>query len=42
MGEKSWLHVRKPEHKGALRTPRCRLEDNIKMYPKETMCEGVD
>jgi hypothetical protein len=34
--------VGKPEGKRPLSSPRCRLEDNIKMYLEETGCEGAD
>jgi hypothetical protein len=34
--------VRKPEGKRPLGRPRCRWEDNIKMYPKKTEWMDVD
>jgi hypothetical protein len=34
--------VEKPEGKRPLGGPRCRLEDNIKIYLKEIGCGGMD
>jgi hypothetical protein len=34
--------VGKPEGKRPLGRPRCRWEDNIKMYHQEVGCEGMD
>jgi hypothetical protein len=34
--------VRRPEWKRIRRKPRCRWEDNIKIYPEESECEDVD
>jgi hypothetical protein len=34
--------VRKPEGKRSLGRPWGRLEDNIRLDPRETGCEGVD
>jgi hypothetical protein len=34
--------VGKPEGKTPLGRPRCRWEDNIKMYLKEAGCRGMD
>ena len=32
----------KPEGKSPLGRPRCKLEDNIKMYLEEICCRGID
>ena len=32
----------KPEGKRPLRRPRCRWEDNIKVYLQEVVCGGMD
>jgi hypothetical protein len=34
--------VGKPEGKRPLERPRCRWEDNIKIYLQEVECEGMD
>jgi hypothetical protein len=34
--------VGKPEGKRPLERPRCRWEDNIKMYLQNVECEGID
>jgi hypothetical protein len=34
--------IRKPEEKRPLGKPRCRWEDNIKMYTKQIGCEIMD
>jgi hypothetical protein len=36
------MSVGKPEGKRPLERPRCRYEYNIKMYPENVGCDGVD
>jgi hypothetical protein len=42
MGNANRILVRESVGKTSLRRTSCRWEDNIKMYLKETVCEGVD
>jgi hypothetical protein len=45
MGERRGLYrvlVRKPEGRGPLGGPRCRLENNIKIGLQEVGCGGMD
>jgi hypothetical protein len=34
--------VRKPKRERTLGRPRCMCEDNIKIYPREIRCGGMD